>query len=480
MKILKKLFVMAIVLAQVFTISVHAETNNDTGSITIKKAEVGKTYSVYEILKLESYDTDKEAYSYKIVSGWEDFVKTGEGSKYLDVDSQGYVTWKSGVDTLDETVKTFAKLALSYANENNISPVKTLVADKTEITFSNLNLGYYVINSSLGSTCGLTTTKPTALVVEKNGVPDIKKEVKEDSNGLYGSSNDASIGDTVDYKITISVGSGAQNYKLHDKLSEGLTLNKDSFKISAVNSLGTSVDTTNGYEILKVPENDDTFTIKFSNDLVEKIGGSGTITVTYSAVLNENAIIASTGNINESDLDYGNKHNVEAVPTTTYTYEFEIVKTTKDNTLLKGAEFDLYVLNNKVKTVIPVVKVKEENGINYYRPAKDGETGVKIAAGIARISGLDSDTYYLDETKIPDGYNKLFTDPTITLNQSSNNAKVELNKYVEGGLQVINYTGSELPSTGGMGTRVFMAIGSILVVGFGLLLVTKLRIAKEM
>lgn len=478
----KKFLVLALLLVQIIPttiVNAASGSNNNNGKITIKNAEVGKDYSVYEILKLESFNTDKGAFSYTIVSGWEDFVKTGDGAKYFTVDSQGYVTWKSGVSTSDDTIKTLAKEALKYAETKSITATASTTATAKTVTFTGLNLGYYVVDSSLGSICGLTTTKPSAEVNEKNGVPDIKKEVKENSTGTYGQTNDASINDTIEYNITITVGAGAQNYKLHDTLSDGLTLNDNSFKVTAKDVKGTAITVnTTDYTKLATPDKGDTFTITFTNEFVEKVGSNGTINVYYTAVLNENAVIAGNGNPNESSLDYGNKHNVEAVPTITYTYEFDLVKTTTSNEVLNGAKFKLYTKKDNTTNYIDLVKVKEENGINYYRPAKNGETAVEIEAGIAKISGLDSNTYYLDETVVPEGFNKLATDPSITLNNASNNATLDGVKYLNGGIQVINYTGSELPSTGGMGTTMFVTIGSMLVLGFGLLLVTKLRMAK--
>lgn len=182
--------------------------------------------------------------------------------------------------------------------------------------------------------------------------------------------------------------------------------------------------------------------------------------------------------MNDSSLDYGDSHNTEADETITYTYEFDLVKTIVDNTVLNNAKFKLYVKNDNEKKYIDLVKIKSENGINYYRPAMKNEIGVEVEAGIARISGLDSDTYYLDETQVPEGFNKLAKDPYITLTAKNNNATLDGVKYLNGGLQVINYTGSLLPSTGGVGTGLFVTVGLMLVIGFGLLLVTKLRMAK--
>ena len=221
---------------------------------------------------------------------------------------------------------------------------------------------------------------------------------------------------------------------------------------------------------------DTLFTVEFTDALTESVGVNGTIVVTYSATLNENAVIGEEGNENNTSLDYGDNHNTESIPTKTYTYRFDVVKTKKSNEVLEGAGFELYdAKNNQVK----VVFVKKENGVNVYRVTKEeNATGALIEAGVARIEGLDSGTYTLKETQIPEGYNKLGENPTITIT-GNNDATVESNLYKEGGLQVINYTGSELPSTGGMGTKMFITIGSLMVMAFGTLLITKLRMAKE-
>ena len=267
-------------------------------------------------------------------------------------------------------------------------------------------------------------------------------------------------------------------------MSKGLTLNEDSFEITAKKSDGTVVtaEKNSDYEIKDTPDAGDTFTIAFADEFTTEVGVNGVITVTYTALLNDEAEIADTPNTNDTNLTYGDNNKVESTPTKTYTYEFDIVKTTSDATVLPGAEFELYkkvtVENKQVKQVIKVGFVETKDGVNIYRVLDDqNATGVAIAAGVARIEGLDAGTYYLSETKIPDGYNKLAKDPEITLT-GNNTAKVETNKYKEGGLQVINLTGSELPHTGGMGTVLFIVIGSLMVLGFGVLLVTKLRMSK--
>lgn len=474
-KILKVFFAVALLLQliPVFNVSALSGTNKDTeGKITIDNAVVGKTYTIYQILKLESFTKD-EAYAYTVNTGWEAFVE-GDGSDYLEVSPLGYVTWKG--ENTDARVREFAKLALEYANKNGIAAAKDPIkATSTTVVFDKLNLGYYVVDSSLGSVCSIDTTDNETTIKEKNSVPTVDKKVEE--NGTFEKTNDANIGDVVNFETTITVGSGSQDYVLRDTMSEGLTFDESSVKVTAKKKDGTAVETKDLYTINEKKKESDTFTVEFSNELTESVGLDGTIVVTYSATLNEKAVIAGNGNANNTSLDYGNNHNTTSTPTITYTYRFDLVKTKKSNEVLDGAEFDLYdSKNNQVK----VVFVKKENGVNVYRVTRDAQvTSVKIEAGIARIEGLDSDTYTLKETKIPAGYNKLGEDPTITLNKANNDATIETDLYIEGGLQVINYTGSELPSTGGMGTTMFITIGSLMVMAFGTLLITKLRMAKE-
>lgn len=492
-KMLKSLFVLALLLVQIVpALAVNAEQANSgsilertKGKITIDNAIVGQTYKIYQILELESYSTGK-AYSYKAASDeWATFIAT-DAKDYLIANTEGYVSWV-GAET-DARVAAFAKLALAYAKEKGIEAIDSKQATTTEenvtvtsVTFDELELGYYLVDSSTGALCSLDTTDNEVKIEEKNTVPTVDKTVNE--NGQYGKENNATIGDTVEFKTEITVGKGAQSYVLHDTMSKGLTLNEDSFVITAKKSDGTVVTVeTSDYEIKATPDTGDTFTIVFADEFTTEVGVNGKITVTYTALLNDEAEIAVTPNTNNTNLTYGDNKRVESTPTKTYTYEFDIVKTTSDKTVLNGAEFELYkkltVENKEVKQVIKVGFVETKDGVNIYRVLDDqNATGVAIAAGVARVEGLDAGTYYLEETKIPDGYNKLADDPKITLT-GNNTAKVETNKYKEGGLQVINLTGSELPHTGGMGTVLFIVIGSLMVLGFGVLLVTKLRMSK--
>ena len=493
-KILKMMFVLAFLLVQIVpTTLVNADsgTNNNTGTITINNVEEGRVYTIYEILKLESYDTDKNAYAYKATTEWSEFVNSkGIKDVYLTIDSQGYVTWKANTD--DSTKAAFAKLALEYA-KTNTDKIKTKTSitvgkGETSIEFTNLNLGYYLVDSSLGTVCGLTTTKPSATIEEKNTVPTVDKEVKEDS-GDYGDSNTAQIGQEVEFKTTITIGKGAINYTLHDKMSAGLTFKEGSIKVEKTNSTGTTTVDSSNYTIVTTGFNDGcTFEIRFDNDFIKTLTASDTLVVTYKAILNDKAVVEGEGNPNETYVKYGDTGNLETEhdSTKTYTYDFQIVKTNSEHKYLEGAEFDLYTTESGGNK-IPLIALDDENGYKVYRVATTEEASVsgfvsaKIQAGKVIIKGLDLDKYYLEETKAPDGYNKLAGRVSFTVmgNGNDNVSVVEgIYQTPNHGLVVVNNTGDELPSTGGIGTMLFVLIGSMMVLGCGVLLVTKLRMTK--
>ena len=265
-------------------------TNDDSGAITISNAEVGHTYKAYQVLVLESYNTDAKAYSYKANDDWAEWLKSQ--TKYVSIDDQGYVTWAKDAD-----VAAFAKAALAYAEANSISPAATKTADNATVQFTGLNLGYYLVDTTVGSLCSLDTTTPNVEMKEKNKVPPVEKQVQEDSNKSWGDSSTAEIGDTVPFKTTITADEGAQNYVLHDDLSAGLTLNKDSIKVTGLTEGEDYTVTTEGL-------NDGCdFHVTFTQAYLDSITDETKIEVTYTAVLNENALIADEDNPNKTALD---------------------------------------------------------------------------------------------------------------------------------------------------------------------------------
>lgn len=218
------------------------------------------------------------------------------------------------------------------------------------------------------------------------------------------------------------------------------------------------------------------FEIEFTETFCNNLQKDNLIIVTYSAKLNENAVIAGSGNDNSTHLTYGDGSKTEVSTTTTYVYEFDLVKTNASNTLLNGAKFKLYDAvtgGNEIK----LVKVADYS----YRVARSDEDAVDkiiVQDGLVTITGLDRGTYYLEETDAPAGYNMLSARQGFTITDTNLKATVNGTAYSEGGVQIVNKTGSLLPDTGGFGTAMLILIGSILVVGTGILLVTKKRMSK--
>ena len=471
-KTFKKLFAALLAAALVLAMAVpaFAVTNTGTnGSITIDNAVSGETYTIYRMFTLDSYDADSKTYSYTVESAWENFFQTGAGKDYITL-TNGHPTWTEGADAA-----AFAKAALAWAKTNNIGHTDQTSATSTNVTFSNLKLGYYLVDSSLGALCSLNTTNPNAKIEEKNGQPTIEKKVK--NGDTWDTTNDAKIGDTVEYKVEITVADGAQTYTVYDTMSTGLTFNSGSLKVTAndvVTTDYTLTPTTNG------------FTLVLPETYVSTLTKGTTIMVTYTATLNKDAVVA--GNKNSATLHYGNKQTVNK-ETTTYTHEFDLVKvdgTANEDgthTLLNGAKFKLYETKTS-DTALRFVK----NADGSYRVALDTENGENVTDtivvnGKVHISGLDKVNYWLDETLAPDGYNKLTERQEVKLSEGSQNATLETGATTwaegNGGVVVENNAGTVLPSTGGMGTTLFYVIGGGLMVAAVVLLVTKKRMEHK-
>ena len=469
-KTFKKLFAALLAAALVLAMAVpaFAVTNTGTnGSITIDNAIDGETYTIYRMFKLDSYNGD--AYSYTVEPAWETFFSTGAGKDYITL-TNGHPTWKAGVDSTDDstTVAAFAKAALDWAKVKGITGTAETATSDT-VTFSDLDLGYYLVDSSLGALCSLNTTNPKATIKEKNGQPTIDKKVK--NGDTWDTTNDAKIGDTVEFKVEVKVEAGAQNYVVTDTMDAGLNFSSGSIQVD-----GVALNDTIATLTLKQKEGDPTFTLAFKDNYVAgKVGE--TIVVTYTATLNENAVVA--GNKNSATLHYSNKQTVNK-ETTTYTYEFDLVKVDgSDKKLLDGAKFKLYDAAND-GNIIKVVPVA-----GGYRVANGNEPSatetIAVTGGKVHISGLDKTTYWLEETKAPDGYNMLTERKPVNLTNGSNNTTLTSNTWSEAdhGVAVENNAGAILPGTGGMGTTLFYVIGGGLMVAAVVLLVTKKRMEHK-
>lgn len=475
MKKTKRIATVLLALVMVLSLSVCAFAdsgkNANNGEITINNAVVGSNYTIYQILALESYNTESGAYAYKATADWASFVNSDAiKGVYLNVDDQGYVTWVNNASESD-----FAALAKVHASKLG-SNQGSVTATSATVKFSNLNLGYYLVDSSLGALCSLDTTNPTVTIMEKNGAPTIDKAVQEDSTGLWGDKNDASIGDTVNFKATINVIDGQpKNYVMHDTMSEGLTFQPNSVKVTVNDKASTN------YTLIYPTTDGHTFDISFS-----EVKPNDVIVVEYSAILNDKAVISPDSNTNKVKLSYtdttNTNHETAEDKTDTYTFMFDIIKTDSSLKVLNGAKFELY---DAAEGGNKIALVKEREGV--YRVATAAEksadnfTSAVIEAGKVTVKGLDSGTYYLEEIEAPDGYNKLAGRVEVTITNANLTTNMTGNVWVEGngGVQITNNTGAELPSTGGIGTTIFYVVGGILVVGAAVVLTTRKRMEKN-
>lgn len=175
MKVIKKITAIMLsimmVLGMCSVVGAAEAGTEGTGTITINNAIVGQDYKIYKILTLESYDSKQDTdgkeiglYSYKPAKGWDEFFKEpGKGSQYVDINDNGYVTWKSKVS--EDKAAELAQEALEYAeNSANQSKfdsqdIKNEHANAETVKFTGLPLGYYLVDSSAGALCSLDTTK---------------------------------------------------------------------------------------------------------------------------------------------------------------------------------------------------------------------------------------------------------------------------------------------------------------------------------
>ena len=473
----KKLVGLLLALVMVFAMSAAMAEQQGTltgGSITINDAVPEQTYKAYQMLYLESYNPTANAYAYKANSAWETWLKTQ--TSYLSFDAQGYVTWVKGADAA-----AFAKLAQEQAAsmaEDAMATAPAAAEGKTysTVAFSDLKLGYYLVDTTLGTLCSLDTTNPDVVMEEKNEVPTNVKTVEEDSTGNYGEKNDADIGQTVNFKSTITAQAGAENYVFHDTMSTGLTYTG----VTGITLNGTAVDASN-YTVTAPAADGDTFDVTFTQAFCDAIKAKDQIVISYTATLNENAVIAGAGNPNTSKVSYGDSSNTKVTPdsqTTTYTWDLDVLKYANgdESKVLKDAEF---VLLNSAKTKVATIVNGKVTGWADAPAAVDGTiawpTNTVLTTGEngkIEIDGLDADTYYLREVKAPAGYNKLPDDVSIVITGATKGDNDELT-YTTVLAKVNNQSGTELPSTGGIGTTIFYVIGGVLVIGAAALLIAK-------
>lgn len=478
-KTFKKLMAALLAVALLCAMAVPAfaadEATTETGTVTVQNVVSGKTYKIYRILDIDTHDSTYNSVVYKVNAKWKDFIESTGNTYFTRIDSTtGVVVVNKGLTS--DSIATLAAAAKTWLGSHPIAADGEQIAgaSDTSIQFTGKKLGYYLLSSSNWGTenadaiFSLSSSNPNVTVQEKNGKPTIDKKIIEDSTPV--DSNTAGIGDYVQFKITVNVIDGQpSNYTIHDKMSAGLTFVNTTEHPVVVN-VGSRTLTSTEYSFKDTITDGCTFELKINDDILQP---NDVVTVTYYGQVNSSAVI-NGDNTNEAKLTYGTDGNSTWEKTTTKVFGFKVFKHAGTDTehLLPGAEFRLY------KTVDETTYyAKFDNGL------LTGWTTDAAAAGVTMTSnsdsalvlnGLDAGTYYLEETKAPDGYNKL-TDPvTVTITEDG-----KVNETTNGTVYVSNNAGATLPSTGGMGTTLFYVLGGGLMVAAVVLLVTKKRMENK-
>lgn len=494
MKHARKLASLLLALVMVFALATTAFAKDVTvadgkGSITISNAAKGETYTIYKLFDA-TVSADKTSIAY---TG----TVPGSLSDYFTADANGYISATEAAKN-GESMSDGLRNALKAWTETAIA-ASTATSDGSALKFNGLLLGYYVVTTSQGEQLiSVDSTMPDVTIVDKNS--------SSPSNlTKTASSNDVSIGDTVTYTVSFKTsnydgaGEAAKeivSYTIEDTLPEFL-------KDVTVTSISVNNDVIQD-QTGATPQFDSNKKIVIDwYDEVNKqflYNNGATVTITYTAVVTDKAAIDGAGNTNTVTLTWTTKGSNQPEPNpietneTIFTYAIALKKVNDKGVALPGAvfEFPFYVQSTA-----------DTDGAYIYAgdTAKDGLTKqiTTPADGVIVVKGVKSGRYEITEFKAPDGYNKLTTpvtveavktsstttSKTVYLDENGNvtnettatEVKVELANIAATAVVVVNKAGTELPSTGGMGTTIFYVLGAVLVLGAVVLLVTKKRMS---
>lgn len=518
--LMKRVFAAAAAIATVFglaatTVATANAADNATLTVSTTDAKfAGKTVNAYKMFSA-TVSGDGKAVSYTLTDEWKPFFEnstasglTGATNENVNDKANDYVSKLQGEDLV-----AFATKASNWAQNkaNNIAAGATATVsadasnDKYTATFAGLDYGYYVVavpGATLANTSGQYATlvsvgRANVTADIKGDLPTVDKKVQVGSTGK--DVTDAKIGDTLTFTLTSTIPDmsayNTYTFNFKDTLSEGLTFGQVEFvKVEGVTdplTVGTD------YTVTTPTASDNTLAVAMKDFKAKQQANAGKkITVTYTATLNENAVVGGHGNTNSATIQYSNNPSTdgtgESEPSKVrvFTYGFTVDKYTGGSyddtaTRLAGAEF---TLAHKGGTAISFVKVADSATQNaVYRVAKADEAGATTtittpANGKVEFRGLENGEYTLTETKAPAGYNKLAsaigvkvdgqnngtdtTNATVTITYNNDNGNDYNQTASNGVIPVQNKSGAILPGTGGMGTIAFTVIG-VLVIALG-------------
>lgn len=489
MKHMKRFVALFAALALVLAMAVPAFADEGTGAATTEKGKItinnavsGVTYKFYRIMEIESHTSDSPytGVVYKANTEWKTFLNDSQWKTYFKVNADDTVTVLSKEADNGAFAKKFAEEAAGAVSGKTLGYSVKATGSKVE---QEVDLGYYLVvpegwTGVSPVVCSLGTTNPNVTINEKNGKPTIDKKVKEGSD--FGETNDAAIGDYVEFQLTINVVDGTpENYVAHDTMSAGLTfVNEGAHSLSITRNDGT-LESSNYQVVTEGMTDKCTFEVKFNDGVLRT---NDKVVITYWAKINEKAVVGNAGNTNSAILKYGTNGEATCNPTTTYVWSFDVHKYTGENTALAGAKFKVWN-SDKSKTAY----FKYDATAKVYKFA--GWTAVEGAVyefttpddGNIAFEGLDSGTYYLEEIEAPKGYNKLNDAIKFTIadEKASVKGQVSYDTDSTGTIKVLNNAGTTLPTTGGIGTTVFYLIGGGLMVAAAVLLIAKKRMENK-
>lgn len=522
---------LSLTMACALAVPAYAVDINIQESSAISTYAAERSYNGYKLLNLTASSNEDETVNYaytvneKYCSVLQNQVFTAADDSFWT--SNGGSKPAAATNVTDAQILAYLGTLTSDSGENpgtlrgfaddlyKAITTGSIAADETShnATFDDVDQGYWLIadvtnleGTGEANSLVIVDTKgeDSITVTPKTDVPEVEKKVKEENDSIgtvtgWQDGADYDIGDDVPFQLTGTMPSNIANYEtyeyiFHDDLSTGLSLNVDSIVVKIGDETLTKDE---DYTVNTSPSDAASgcdFEIVF-DDILSIDGVTITkdskVVVEYTAKLTAGAVIGNPGNPNDVYLEFSNNPYDDGTgktpndKVTVFTFKLDVDKVDKDQQPLKGAGFTLYKYDADTQSYVAVgSEVKGDQLTNFV------------------WSGLDSGKYKLVETTVPAGYNKAddieFTiEATYTTDGADQTLTGLVVKNADGtetisgdgdgftftatvangtvATDVVNTTGLELPSTGGMGTTLFYVVGGILVVGAGVLLITKKR-----
>lgn len=512
MKSLKKILsIFAAFMMVVGLTMTSASAEGETGSITLKNAKDGVTYTAYKIFnasvantttnvnpgvneedsRTAAYYTDNEVVKYfggasdsvdKATNGMVvttdlfKFTKTSEGS--WNVEAIGNATQiANGIkNLLADTTKTIpASITTKNATGAN-----------GQATWTDLDLGYYYVADNTGAVVAVNTTSHIIEIADKNIVPDPDKKVSTTADPNGGDKSSAKVGDVVTFTVTVNVEPGLRQFSFEDTMGTGL----DFYKEENDNTAGVTIAGLPNDVKVTPTVNGNKISFSLNETQLKSFTGSTLLTVTYKGIINKDAVQPGSTE-NNVVVKYGpNDSDTDSDKVIIYLGQAELTKTSEDGTTkLDGAEFKVYTSKTggaALKfTLVP--GTSEEGGTPaqpayYYLDPNGSVDTLPATNGSLIVKGLSEGSYWFEETKAPDGYN-IKTERTefkVDKNGSGETITAEnMTGLTTPEHTIVNNKGTVLPSTGGMGTTMIYIAGAILMVGAAIIFVTNKRMKHE-